>query len=255
MSKDKQKVPDDMEEEFEEEMNGPRKSAKGKARSDSAESEHRGPPTAFYLHSLLLVGGRLLHMVLDAYNSLFDLKPEDKATIYRNLSTQYINKGLYDKALEHLQEWVQLEPSNAQAQYQLGIALAAAGKNERAIGAFDAALKIKPKLKGALYRKSTILLRTKDFALAAKGFESMVKVTPDDARAHYLLGISYDGLSEIDKAIEAVQQAVDLNPKEIKYQQHLGFLNVRKDDHKTAARHFTKVMELEREMEENDGEY
>ena len=255
MSKEAKKKPEILEDDFDEEVRGPGEPGKGAAHDDSAEPDRKGPSTAFYLHWAFLVGGRLLHMVMDAYNTIFDLNSKDKATIYRNLSTLHINKGQYGKALEYLEEWVQVEPANAQAHYHLGVALAAAGNNVRAISAFEAALKIKPSLKAALYRKSSLLLKTKDFARAAQGLEAMVKITPEDARTHYLLGIAYDGLGEIDKAIVAMQKAVDLDPQEVKYQQHLGFLHISKDDHKTAAKHFTKVMELERELEQDTGEF
>ena len=255
MNKDTQKESEIQEEGFDEEMHGPRKSRKAKTNNAPPDAEQRGPSTAFYLHSFLLFCGRFLNMLLDAYNRLLELTPKDKATIYRNLSTHYINKGLHDKALEHLQEWVRLEPSNPNAHYQLGNALAASGNNERAISAFNKVLTLKPQHKGALYRKSALFLKIKDFDKAAKGFKSLVDLTPENPRVYYLLGIAYDGLGKIDKAIEVMQKGVELDPKEIKYQQHLGFLNARKGDHKTAAKYFTEVMELERELEEEEEEY
>jgi len=75
-------------------------------------------------------------------------------------------------------------------------------------------------------------------------------VTPDNPKVLYLLGIAHEHLDKVDRAIEVIGKAAELDPNEIKYQQHLGLLNARKDDHKTAAKYFTRVMELEREQEE-----
>jgi len=252
MVKNKNKESEFQEEEFAKEKPETDKSGKKKARNDPSYKEHQGPPTAFYLHALLLLGGRILSMVLNAYNSLFDLTPKDRTKIYRNLSTHYTNRGLYDKALEHLEEWVRLEPSNQDAHYQMGIALATSGNNERAISTFNKVLTLKPQHKGALHRKSALFLKIKDFDEAAKGFRSLVDLTPDNPKFHYLLGIAYEGLDEIDKAIEVIGKAAELDLNEIKYQQHIGLLHARKDDQKTAAKYFTKVMELERELEEDE---
>ena len=229
------------------------KKAAGKGKDNISAAESSGLSTTFYMHSLFLLGGRILNRVLDGYNGLFEMTPRDKAKIYRNVSTHYIKKGLYDKALEHLKEWVRLEPENPEALYQLAVSLATAEDRQEAIGALEKVLAINPKHKNALFRKRRPP-REAQRSTTRGGMPSKGPGTgPRNAQGlHYLLGISYDAMEEIDKAIEAMQKAVALDPNEIKYHQHLGFLNVRRDDHKTAAGHFSKVMELEREQEEDD---
>jgi len=229
----------------------------GKAKKDKAQASHSGadgigPSATFYAHAFLLFCGRVLNKTLDAYNSLFALTPKDKAVIYRNISTHYTKKGMQEKALSYLKEWTRLDPSDVDAQYQLGLALSAAGENNSAIKAFKKVLNLSPTHKGALYRKSALHLKLKDYQAAIDGLEKVCEKTPNNPKVYYLIGIAYDGLGEVDKAIEAVKKAIELNPTEIKYHQHLGFLNVRKDDHKAAAKHFTKVMELERELDEDN---
>ena len=229
----------------------PRQAGK-KQKRKNAEPDQTGQSSIFYLHSFFLFGGRFLSKILDVYNGLFDIGPKEKSKIYRNISTHYANKGLHVRSLEYLKERAQIDPSNPDAHYQLGVALAASGNKKSALGAFDKVLKLSPKHKGAIFRKSSLQIKMKDFESAIKGLESLVKQVEDNPKVFYLLGIAYEGLENVDKAIEALQKAIELDPDEIKYHQHLGFLNVRKDDHKTAAKSFTKVMELEREQEEDD---
>lgn len=223
-----------------------------KKKRKPAEPEQMGQSSIFYLHSFFLFGGRFLSKILDVYNGLFDIGPKDKSKIYRNISTHYANKGLHERSLGYLKEWAQLDPSNPDAHYQLGVALTASGNKKSALGAFDKVLKLSPKHKGAIFRKSSLQIKMKDFKSAIKELESLVKQVEDNPKVYYLLGIAYEGLEEVDQAIEALQKAIELDPDEVKYHQHLGFLNVRKDDHKTAAKSFTKVMELERDQEEDD---
>ena len=254
MVKEKQQKPEFEQEEIEKKSKGARKTKAGeqKGRTRPKGEESTQPSTMFYAHSLLLFGGRLLHRVLDFYNSLFDLTPADKATIYRNISNHYANKGLHEKALSYLREWARLDASNPDSHYQLGIALASSGDAKAALRAFDRVLKLNPDHKGAMYRKSELYLKLKDYKGALEGLERLVKMVPDNPKAHYLLGITCDRVDEIDKAVRAIKKAIELDPEEIKYHQLLGFLYERKEDHKQAARCFSRVMELQREQDEEE---
>jgi cytochrome c-type biogenesis protein CcmH/NrfG len=59
-------------------------------------------------------------------------------------------------------------------------------------------------------------------------------------------------MDKIDKAVQAIKKAIELDPEEIKYHQLLGFLYERKEDHKQAAKCFSRVMELQREQDEEE---
>ncbi|MBF0413589.1 MAG: tetratricopeptide repeat protein [Desulfamplus sp.] len=231
------------------------KAAKKASRDEASAADTDGQySSVFYWHSFLLYCGRILHKVLDFYNQFFDLTPKDKAKLYSNISKHYINKGLYDKALSYLKEWSKVDPTNTEPLYQLGIALAASGNRKSAMGVFSKVLNLEPQHLGALHRRSSIMLKLKDFKAASDELEKALAIDVENPRFFYLYAVAKEGLGEIDKAIEALEKAIELDPDEIKYHQHLGFLNVSKDDHKTAAKSFTKVMELEREMEEEDDE-
>lgn len=247
------------EPEFEnEEMENSGKQAKkpraaGKKESIRKEKPDASEPsTIFYLHSLLLFGGRLLNRTLNFYNSLFELTPADKAKIYRNISNHYAQKGLHERALGYLKEWARLDPSNPEAHFHLGIGLASSGNHKGAIRAFDRVSKLNPGHKGALHRKSGIYLKLKDYQGATDVLKQLIELAPDNPKAYYLLGIALDRMDEIDPAIEAMKKATALGPEEIKYFQHLGFLYERKEDHTQAAQCFSKVMELQREQDEDE---
>lgn len=208
--------------------------------------------TTYFLHSFLLLSFRLMNRALDWYTSFFHLTNKDKAKLYRNLSQHFIKRGSPQKAMQYIKQWSKIEKTDPEPFFQLGVAQASVGETELALNAFDKALKLRPRHVKSLYRKSALLLQMKKHAEAIAGLRSIVAESPDDPRAHYLLALAYDGDGQLDKAVAALQQAVALDPEEIKHHQYLGFLNVRREDHKTAAEHFTKVMELERREEEDD---
>jgi tetratricopeptide (TPR) repeat protein len=225
---------------------GSTKKAKGKKRPVEMDSEFVEGSASYYWHSFLLLGGRMLHRTLAWYNGLFSFSTKDKAKLYRNISQYYLRRGAGDRAIGYLKEWVRNEKTDPEPLYQMGCALASMGELQRAVSAFDKALALKANHHNALYRKSAILLKLKKYPEAISGLEAIIDGSPKDARAYYLLGLAHDGAGDLDKGIEALEKAVELDPEEIKYHQYLGFMNVRKEDHQTAAKHFTRVMELER---------
>ncbi|WP_186441021.1 magnetosome protein MamA [Desulfamplus magnetovallimortis] len=219
------------------------------------DMDHEISSSIFYWHSFLLFCGRILHSVLNFYNQLFDLGQKDRAKIYSNISRHYSNKGLHDKALDYLKKWTRVDPSNVEAHYRLAIALAASGNKKSALRVFSRVLTIDPEHMGALHRKSSILLRIKDYQSASEDLEKALEIKKENPDLFYLYSIALEGLGQTEKAIENMEKAIALDPDEIKYHQRLGFLNVSRDDHQTAARSFTRVMELERELDEDEDMY
>jgi tetratricopeptide (TPR) repeat protein len=231
----------------------PSQAKPGKAKKRAAEIEDLAEDTSsFYWNTFLLLGGRLLNRTLDWYNGLFSLTPKEKVKVYRNLSLRSLKRHAPEEAMKYLKEWARCDKNDPEPIYQMGLALAAMGEHQRAVNAFDKVLRLRPNHPSANYRKCALLVKIKNFKEAIAGLTQVVADRPDDPRGYYLLGLSYDGDGQLEKGIEAMQKAVDLDPEEIKYHQHLGFMCVRRDDHKTAAEHFTKVMELERSQDDSD---
>lgn len=238
------------------ETSAPRKKVKKKTTTESKTVgiEEAEASVMYYLHAVMLLGGRVLHGMLDFYNNLFGLNPKDKAKIYRNVSQYYLKKGLHQKAIDSLKEWARLERNNPDPHYHLAIALASAGKTKQAILVLDRVLKLDPQHSGAMYRRCKLLLKRKEYAEAIAGLEPLKEINPDNAELYYLLGMGYSRLDKIPEAVAVMKKAVELAPEESKYQQHLGFLLERIGEHQQAAACFSRVMELEEQTEDPDDE-
>ncbi|MEE8383234.1 MAG: magnetosome protein MamA [Thermodesulfobacteriota bacterium] len=224
------------------------KSATRKEKDETKEmsaGEVAQTSSLFYLHSLLLICGRLLNGVLSFYHNLFALSSRDKAKIYQNLSTQYLNKGLNQKAVETLKEWSRLDSGNPDAHYHLAVALEAAGKWKQAGIVLNRVVKLNPAHTKALYLKGKIQIKQKNYQDAISILESLLKIDPNAPEVHYLLGVTCNRLDDIEKAIKAMEKACELDPEESKYLQYLGLLYERSGKQKEAAKCFAKVMDLE----------
>jgi len=208
--------------------------------------------TIFYLHAFYLFIARLLNGLVAFYDKLLGLSPKDRAKICRNVSRYYMNKQLPEKAIDSLKEWTRLEPDNPESHFQLAEALTASGKSKQAIIMLNKVLGLNPNNQEALFRKGKLLLKRKEYPEALATLEALLKVAPEDAEVLYLSGLAYSRLEKIEEAIEAMRKAVTLAPEESKYHQHLGFLLEQKGEHKEAAKCFSRVMELEQELDEEE---
>lgn len=217
----------------------------GRKTARRAPVEEESVSLLYYMHSLLLLSGRLLNGVLGFYNGLFGFSNKDKATIHRNISNHYMSKGLYLKAIDSLKQWSRLERVNPEPHYRLGIALTAAGRDGQAIQMFENVLLMEQDHSDALYRKCKLHIKRKQHEEAIAGLERLLEIDPDNDAVLYLLGVTYSHLDRVDDATKLMKNAIDVNPEEVKYYQHLGFLHERSGEHKEAAECFSKVMELE----------
>jgi spermidine synthase/tetratricopeptide (TPR) repeat protein len=111
--------------------------------------------------------------------------------------------ALYEKALA-------LEPDNASAQRNLGLALASAGRWDEAIGHYEIALRLNPR----------------------------------DAATHSNLGVALASKGSLDQAIVELEEALRLDPSLASTQCTLGVLLERQGKAEAAAGHFAEALRI-----------
>ncbi len=100
--------------------------------------------------------------------------------LYSKAQEKY-DSGEYDTALNLLDELFEYEDSNAEARSLAGI----------------------------------IKLQQKDYKAASEHFKILRDVSPDDPKTHYHMAMCYEGLNELQQALDEYQKALELNPKYI----------------------------------------
>jgi tetratricopeptide (TPR) repeat protein len=130
-----------------------------------------------------------------------------------NLSLQYSNTGQYELALQLADQAIQLEPTNADAWDNAGLALFYMGAYTDAQGAFEKATEIRPE--SALYWNNLAgaLRERGDLANAEKILlDQVLPLDPNLPVAYLNLGIVYLRADRPDLAEPALQRAVELLP-------------------------------------------
>ena len=108
---------------------------------------------------------------------------------------------------------LKIDPDDARARTNLGIALAATKDLQGAIREFQAALKIEPDLVNAHLHLGAVLCNSEmDVEGAIREFQAVLRIKPTDLLAHRNLGIAYGKLGQWDKAIAENSRASELDP-------------------------------------------
>lgn len=133
-----------------------------------------------------------------------------------NLALNYEADGRYAEALEAYRQAVALDPANTQARNnaeKLAIQQALeAGRPTRLTLDDKAVLEVNPHSAPSYYHLGLRYLRNDEIDAAIDALHQAVRLQPDYAAAHLFLGLAYTSLGTHHKAEVAYQRATVLNP-------------------------------------------
>ena len=131
-----------------------------------------------------------------------DVNPNDRGMIY-------FEEGDYRKAIEAFDEAIKLDPQDAIAHYNRGVAYNLLGQSqrvssnlnlyERAIQALNEAIRLNPQAE-AYYNRGVAHRKLGQYELAIEDYDEAIRLNPQYAEAYYLRGAVY---GVIGKSIEA----------------------------------------------------
>lgn len=130
-----------------------------------------------------------------------------------NLGLAYGKLKQYDKAIAAYQEAVRIDPDDARAWNNLGVFYKELKQYDKAIAAYQEAARIGPDnadtwiLLGFIYHYDL-----KQYDKAVTAYQEVLRIEPNDFLAWYGLGDTYAHLNQYDKAVTASQEAVRLKP-------------------------------------------
>jgi tetratricopeptide (TPR) repeat protein/2-polyprenyl-3-methyl-5-hydroxy-6-metoxy-1,4-benzoquinol methylase len=137
-----------------------------------------------------------------------------------------INVGLgnIEQALSRYAAALKLNPSYAQAHYNLGSALNSIGDPEAAILSYAAALKIKPNYAEAHNNLGNALRNAGKLKEAIVSYETALQLKPNSADAHFNLGNALYDTGQSEEALQSYTQATSINPNRKDFWQSLSHL-------------------------------
>ncbi len=136
----------------------------------------------------------------------------DNDAVYNIIGVTLLREARYVEAADAFRVALKRRPDSADANRNLGTALAATGHASEAIAYLRRAVQLAPDNGGAQYELGNLLLARREFAQAANCLRAAVRAMPDFAAAHNSFGIALANLGEMTQAIEQFKQAVNLDP-------------------------------------------
>jgi tetratricopeptide (TPR) repeat protein len=123
------------------------------------------------------------------------------------------NAGDLDRAIAAYSEAVRLDPKNAFAFANRGIAYSKKGDNDRAIADYDEAIRLNPTYALAFANRSVAYSNKGDYDRAIADSDEAIRLDPKYVPAFLNRASSYRGKGDDDRAIADLGEAIRLDPK------------------------------------------
>lgn len=143
-----------------------------------------------------------------------------RARVYLDQGKELYHTDQDEKAVEAFQQAIKLDPDLAEAHFRLGLALASVGKEQEAEEAYKKAI---------------------------ERYKKYLEKNSKDAEAHYNLGQTYAGLHLYGEAVREYRQALKLNSDDADMYYDLGTALTKLAQYDEAAAAFSKSLEIDPE--------
>jgi type II secretory pathway predicted ATPase ExeA/tetratricopeptide (TPR) repeat protein len=168
-----------------------------------------------------------------------NVRSSEAATVYRaaesptrdprSLAADRVEEGValargqaLDAAVDAFGQAIEIDPSYAEAHYNLGLARLRQGDLEGAVQAFRKVVSIRPDSEDAYRHLGVALWKQGELGEAVTAFRKAIALNPDDALAHHNLALALRDQGALDEAIEELRQVIALDPRDAIAQHNLG---------------------------------
>ena len=139
--------------------------------------------------------------------------PQEKLWELRNLGKAfYENPDTHLQAVDTLKAALDLVPNSVEERINYGLALLRAGRNEQAVAELTQAQKQDASLPYTWFNLGIYYKHSGDYDKAIEQFRGMIRLTPDEAKAHYNLASIFRAKGDNEAALPEFLEAEKLDP-------------------------------------------
>jgi predicted O-linked N-acetylglucosamine transferase (SPINDLY family) len=190
---------------------------------------------------------------IDYFEKALTLNPIS-AVGHNNRALAYLALGDIDKSLDDSNTAVSLDPSYAEAFYNLGNILATKEDNVLALNSYDKAIKLGFSSVDIYLNKATVLSRLNRYQ---ESFELLTKLIESDPRCDRALvarAIIFGKLRDFTRAENDIVEAVSINPENPFYYGNLGIILRNQKKYKESLLAYKRALSIAPKMENAPGE-
>ena len=170
--------------------------------------------------------------------------PAYQAQIHNAMGLVATRQGRTPEAIAHFQSAVGIEPGLAEAQTNLGNALAGDRRPSEAIKHFRAALASEPDSAEGHLGLAGALAALRQLDEARAHYQEAIRLNPSMAEAHAGFGTALAQTGDFDGAIRALTEALRLNPNLVNANLNLGLILAQKGNREGAIRYLDHALRL-----------
>lgn len=204
---------------------------------------NRNDPNIYLLLSDIYFLLEQPHQSIDALIKVLKIDPENE-TAYLKLAEIYLLKGEYKTAQQYAEEAIKQNGENAEAYYLKAISRIELGDSTDAMNN----LKISSRLDTMnymAYMQLAALYDAKRDSLSLHYYHRALLVRPNDEKAMYLLGMTYQNNGLFDQALDRYQQLTSLYPNHINGHYNTGYIYlVELEDFPSAVQAFEEAISI-----------
>jgi tetratricopeptide (TPR) repeat protein/nucleoside phosphorylase len=204
----------------------------------SADAQAYGELAARYMQA-----GRMPDAIRCLETAIYAVSPN--AELYGLLAEALASLGRYEEALKRLLEAEAFAPEHAALQSAIGGCLGELQRNNEALLHFEAAARLDPSKAHHHTNLGRALAIQERYAEAAEAYERAVGISPDDGASLCLLAVLYAELGRNDEAEERLTAATRLKPNDPDTHEHLGRFLATREQHDRAIAALQRAIEIE----------
>ena len=152
--------------------------------------------------------------------------------------------GRYEEATGLFAGYTSRHPENPWGFYMYGLSAWKSGDHDRAIEAFDEALKLDPNHRKSLLNSARVLLETEKPQEALDRIERVLSIDPASGEALRLQGRARSELGQVTEAIDAYQRAIALDDRDVWAMNNLGLIYIQQARSDEALGPLARAVEL-----------
>jgi tetratricopeptide (TPR) repeat protein len=182
--------------------------------------------------------------LIAALLSACSLDPNVRKQNYFRSGQRYFEKGQYSEASIEFTNAIKVDPSYADAHYQLAESYLNLQQQGRAYQEFVRTVELRPDDYQARIEMANLLILGRDFPHAHEQADILLKKRPSDPPVHAMVSSLLAAEGDISGAIGEIQQTIALAPGRWEPYLSLAFLQLKNDQPDAAEASFKKVIDL-----------
>jgi len=167
-----------------------------------------------------------------------------------SLATALMDDGQNEAAAAILNEMVKQNPKSGLALLNLGAVLYREQEYSGSADAYRRASQLDAVSEAAKFSLAKVLITLVRFTEASVLLEPYLRDHPENMEAHYLLGITYQGLGNLEQAKSELERAVQLNENDFDSQYKLGSVLREDGKYEDAILHLKRAVALKPDSQE-----